>query len=507
MAIQVALNHKTEYRYDRSVNLGPQVIRLRPAPHCRTPILSYSLKVLPSNHFINWQQDPQANYLARLVFPENTREFLIEVNLVAEMAVFNPFDFFLEPGAEEYPFCYEPALLHELRPFLETETAGVELGAWLKSVSREKMRTIDFLVGLNQRLKEEVGYVIRLEPGVQTCAQTLSLGTGSCRDTAWLLVQILRHLGLAARFVSGYLIQLAADVKPLGGPAGPSSDFTDLHAWAEVYLPGAGWIGLDPTSGLLAGEGHIPLACTPLASSAAPVSGLLEPCQTEFRHEMSVHRMFETPRVTKPYSERQWEEILALGRTVDADLRAEDVRLTMGGEPTFVAIEGADDAEWSGSAFGPRKRGLARDLLARLRDRFAPGGLLHFGQGKWYPGEPLPRWSMGCFWRKDGAPLWEDPALIAEEDGASHYGAEDARRFLESLTRRLRVRPSFIITAFEDVFHYLWKERRLPVNVDPQDSKLADPIERARLARVFESGLGEIAGYVLPLRRIPTRSG
>src|SRR6202012_5948921 len=316
MAIHVALNHKTCYRYDRPVLLGPQVVRLRPAPHCRTPILSYSLKIQPKDHFINWQQDPQANYLARLVFPEPTSEFLVEVDLIAEMAVFNPFDFFLEPDAENYPFTYDTALARELRAFLEVEPASPRLSQWLSKVSREKIRTIDFLIGINQRLQREIGYVIRMEPGIQSCEDTLGLRTGSCRDSAWLLVQILRNLGLAARFVSGYLIQLTPDVKPLEGPAGATSDFTDLHAWTEVYLPGAGWVGLDPTSGLLAGEGHIPLACTPDASSAAPISGLLDFAETQFHHEMSVHRIHESPRVTKPYSEPQWEEIVSLGQCV-----------------------------------------------------------------------------------------------------------------------------------------------------------------------------------------------
>src|SRR5580658_9465933 len=416
MAIHVALNHKTQYRYDRRINLGPQVVRLRPAPHCRTPILSYSLKIEPGGHFINWQQDPQGNYLARLVFPEPTTKFFVEVDLVAEMSVFNPFDFFLEPSAENYPFTYDAALTRELRPFLEVESPGPELSLWLRKAPRagpgKKLRTVDFLIGLNQRLQSDIGYVIRMEPGIQTCEQTLTLRKGSCRDSAWLLVQILRHMGLAARFVSGYLIQLAPDVKPLEGPAGPTTDFTDLHAWTEVYLPGAGWIGLDPTSGLFAGEGHIPLACTPDASSAAPISGALEACETEFGHEMSVHRVFESPRVTKPYTEQQWQEIVTLGHIVDANLKAGDVRLTMGGEPTFVSIDDADGAEWTTSAFGPNKRRLAVDLFLRLRDRFAPGALLHFGQGKWYPGEPLPRWALGSYWRKDGVPIWEDQSLF-----------------------------------------------------------------------------------------------
>jgi transglutaminase-like putative cysteine protease len=342
MAIHVALHHQTRYLYDRRVSLGPHIVRLRPAPHCRTPILAYSLKVLPKNHFINWQQDLQSNYLARLVFPEPTTELSVEVDLVAEVAVFNPFDFFLEPYAEEYPFPYDPSAARELRPFLETEPAGPLLSALLANVPRGSTRTMDFLVGLNRLVQNQIGYVIRMQPGVQTCEETLTLRSGSCRDSTWLLVQIMRHLGLAARFVSGYLIQLVADVRPLEGPAGPTADFTDLHAWAEAYLPGAGWVGFDPTSGLLAGEGHIPLACTPDAGSAAPISGQLGHCNTEFHHEMTVRRVYESPRVTKPYTGEQWRAIEELGHQVDADLRSGDVRLTMGGEPTFVSLDDAD---------------------------------------------------------------------------------------------------------------------------------------------------------------------
>ena len=507
MAIHVALNHKTHYLYDRRVKLGPQVVRLRPAPHSRNPILSYSLKIDPKDHFINWQQDPQGNYLARLVFPGPATQFLVEVDMVVEMAVFNPFDFFLEPAAERVPFSYDAALARELRPFLEVEPAGPALCSFLSQVPRESVRTIDFLVALNQRVQKQIGYVIRMEPGIQTCEQTLGLGTGSCRDSAWLLVQVLRNLGLAARFVSGYLIQLAADVKPLEGPAGPAADFTDLHAWAEVYLPGAGWVGLDPTSGMLAGEGHIPLACTPDASSAAPVSGLLDPCNTEFRHEMTVRRIFESPRVTKPYSEEQWRDILSLGQKVESDLRDGDVRLTMGGEPTFVSLDDPDGAEWTSDALGPRKRKVAVELFLKLRDRFTSGALLHFGQGKWYPGELLPRWALGCYWRKDGVAIWENPDLIAGENQDYKYTAENARLFLQALTHRLQVNSSFITTAYEDVFYYLWKERKLPGNLDPSDSKLKDPTERAQLARVFEQGLNAAVGYLLPLRRIPSKSG
>jgi uncharacterized protein (DUF2126 family) len=507
MAIHIALNHKTHYRYDRPVMLGPQTIRLRPAPHCRTPILSYSLKIHPKKHFINWQQDPQANYLARLVFPERTTEFLVEVDLVAEMAIFNPFDFFLEPYAERIPFAYEPSLARELRPFLEAEEPSPKLTAFLAQVSRDSTPTLDFLVSINQRLQREVNYVIRLEQGVQTCEQTLTLRTGSCRDSAWLLVQILRNLGLAARFVSGYLIQLTADIKPLEGPRGASTDFTDLHAWTEVYLPGAGWVGFDPTSGLLAGEGHIPLACTPDVGGAAPISGPLEFCKTDFSYAMTVQRIYESPRVTKPYSEEQWQQIEALGHQVDVDLQVGDVRLTMGGEPTFISLDDRHGSEWSTTAMSPAKRKLAVELLYRMRDRFSTGALLHFGQGKWYPGEELPRWALGCYWRKDGIPIWENQSLFAEDTQDYGYGASEARKFLAALTRRLQVDFGCTITAYEDIFFHLWKERRLPDLIDPLDPKLKDSAERAHLAHIFEQGAEQPIGFVLPLRRIPTRTG
>jgi uncharacterized protein (DUF2126 family) len=522
MSIQVALRHVTQYTYDRPVTIGPQVVRLRPAPYCRSKILSYSLRIEPAGHFINWQQDPQSNYLARLVFPEKAKEFRVEVDLVAEMAVYNPFDFFIEAAAEKFPFIYDPTLAHELAPYhlcgeltpkfteylamVRREFVEVKTPAPAAATEEEKKkhdprpRTIDFLVNLNQRLSEDINYLIRMEPGVQTPEETLVTGSGSCRDSAWLLCQILRHCGLAARFVSGYLIQLKADQEALDGPSGPKEDFTDLHAWCEVYLPGAGWIGFDATSGLLAGEGHIPLAGTPDPQSAAPISGGVEPCETEFHFEMSVSRIHESPRVTKPYTPDQWEAIDALGKKIDTDLTAGDVRLTMGGEPTFVSIDDPDGEEWNYSAVGPRKRILSGELIKKLRAQFGPGGLLHYGQGKWYPGEQLPRWSYGCYWRKDGAPVWTDDSLIADESKSYGHGAKEAHVFLEQLMSLIEVDPRWAMAAYEDVYYYLWKERRLPANVDPLKSNLADKFERARIARIFEEGLGSTVGYALPMK-------
>ncbi|HSY09244.1 MAG TPA: transglutaminase family protein [Steroidobacteraceae bacterium] len=501
MSIHVALNHATHYRYDRRVALSPHVVRLRPAPHSRTRVLSYSMRIEPARHFINWQQDPQANYLARVVFPDKTRDLCIEVDLVAEMAVHNPFDFFLEPHATQFPFAYTEEERSELAAYLLKRPAGPFFAAYLASIPREAVGTANFLVDLNSRLARDVRYLIRLEPGVQTPEETLTNASGSCRDSGWLLVQLLRHLGLAARFASGYLIQLAADVKSLDGPSGPASDFADLHAWCEVYLPGAGWIGLDPTSGLLAGEGHIPLACTPEPSAAAPVSGTVDPCEVAFEHTLRVDRVWEAPRVTKPYTEAQWSEIEILGRAIDADLAALDVRLTMGGEPTFVSVDDPDGAEWNTEALGEKKRLLAVDLFERLRERYAPVGLTHFGQGKWYPGEQLPRWSLNCFWRRDQDAIWRNQALRARE--TTDYGAtaQHAQRFLATFAAQLGVAPEFVFAAYEDPFYYEWRERRLPGNVEGRDSRLDDAPEGARLARLFERGFEVAAGYVLPLTR------
>ena len=499
MTIRVALHHKTTYSYDRLVNLSPHVIRLRPAPHCRTPILSYSLRVEPEKQFLNWQQDPYGNFLARLVFPEKTQKLSVEVDLIADMTVINPFDFFLEPDATEYPFTYPPSLMTQLQPYLALEAVTPTMQSFIDKAPRRSVTTNDCIVDFNQYVQHAVGYTIRLEPGVQTCDETLTKKSGSCRDSAWLLVQLLRNMGLAARFVSGYLLQLKPDVASLDGPSGSATDFTDLHAWAEVFLPGAGWVGLDPTSGLLAGEGHIPLAATPDPQSASPISGGVDQCEVEFGFEMTITRVHEDPRVTKPYTDEQWAEIQKLGEDVDRDLAIGPHSFTMGGEPTFVSIDHRDEPEWNTAALGASKRLLGGTLFRRLANRFANGPLLHFGQGKWYPGESLPRWALGCYWRKDTEPVWTRPDLIAEDDRDYGYGEKEANEFITMLAEQLQVQSEHILPGYEDTWYYLWKARKLPVNVDPFDSKLDNEEDRARLARVFEQGLASVVGYVLPI--------
>lgn len=501
MAIHAAVYHLTHYKYDRPIMLGPQIIRLQPAPHSRTKVLSHSLKVSPSNHFVNLQQDPYGNFLARFVFPEPVTELKIEVDLIADMTVYNPFDFFVEPAGEIWPFAYPEDIRDDLSIYMKPEPIGPLLSDFLATIDRSSTNTVNFVVDLNARIQREIGYVIRMETGVQEPETTLNVRTGSCRDTSWLLVQTLRHLGLAARFVSGYLIQLKPDLVALDGPAGTTTDFTDLHAWCEVYLPGAGWIGLDPTSGLLTGESHVPLAATPHYRNAAPISGMAEPANVEFGFDMRVTRVSEHPRITKPFSDESWDALDALGNKVDALLKERDVRLTMGGEPTFVSIDDFESGEWNTDAVGPTKRAKADKLIRRLHDRFAPGGFLHYGQGKWYPGESLPRWTFSLYWRKDGQPIWVNPDLIAVENSKADVKPEDAGKLLVEMAGELGVEEDMVAAAYEDPAEWIVKEGNLPENVDPSNSMLKDPEERSRMARVFERGLTEPTGFVLPVQR------
>ncbi len=485
MSIKVALEHRTTYRFDRPIDIGPHVIRLRPAPHTRTPIEAYSLSISPANHFINWQQDPFGNYLARVVFPEKADELDITVGLVADLEVINPFDFFVEEYAETYPFSYASALRADLEAYLAPveDSPGLGLGpvltGWLDALPIGKpgpdgqvpaVPIVDFLVALNAAVYGDVGYSVRMEQGVQSPDETLTRAIGSCRDSAWLLVAALRHYGLAARFVSGYLVQLTSDTEPLEGPGGPKEDFTDLHAWAEVFVPGAGWIGLDPTSALFAGEGHIPLAATPHPSNASPISGATEPTEVEFAFHNTVTRFHEDPRVTKPYTPAQVAHLQEVGVSVDKILADLGLDLTMGGEPTFVSIDDMTSPQWTVAADGPEKRALANDLAVRLFADFAPGGLIQRSQGKWYPGEPLPRWQIGLIWRTDGEPLWTDPALLADPfdpSTADENAASAAEQIARLVTARFGLPDEALQACFEDPFAALAGEVGKPEGAPP----------------------------------------
>ncbi|GAA4749605.1 transglutaminase family protein [Nocardioides endophyticus] len=498
MSVKVALEHRTTYTFAHPVNVAPHVVRLRPAPHARTPIEAYSLTVSPKGHFLNWQQDPFGNWLARIVFPDKVSELDITVGLVADLMVINPLDFFVEEYAERFPFDYEPSLAADLAPYLRPVDDSDAAGAWregLPPLPADGVPIVQFLAGINSAVNRDVAYSVRMEAGVQAPDETLRIGIGSCRDSAWLLVSLLRQYGLAARFVSGYLVQLAADpdsMVGLDGPTGTAQDFTDLHAWAEVFVPGAGWVGLDPTSALFAGEGHIPLSATPHPSAAAPIEGATDPVEVTFSFHNEVRRVHEDPRVTKPYTDAQWARIDALGEAVDERLRAGDVRLTMGGEPTFVSRDDATTPQWNTDADGPEKRELANELADRLRQVYAVGGVVHRGQGKWYPGEPLPRWNIALQWRTDGVPLWEDAELFADpwSGKADPDAAANAEALARRVTESLGLPHDQLRPAYDDPLAELVAEVRKPVG---------EPAHEDVDVEALDAEVTEVRGWVLPL--------
>jgi uncharacterized protein (DUF2126 family)/transglutaminase-like putative cysteine protease len=501
--MKIALEHRTTYRFDRPIAIGPHVIRLRPAPHSRTPIEAYSLTISPADHFINWQQDPFGNHLARAVFPNKSSELDITVGLVADMRAINPFDFFIEDDAATYPFSYPAELAADLKPYLDIPAAarGPIFDEWVAKSAppRDGQSTVQFLGALNSAVYRDVAYSARMEHGVHTPDETLTRQIGSCRDSAWLLVTALRHCGLAARFVSGYLVQLAPDQPSVDGPSGPTEDFTDLHAWAEAYIPGAGWVGLDPTSALFAGEGHIPLAATPHPGSAAAITGSTEPAETIMDFSNRVWRANEEPRTTLPYTAAQIEGIQQLGEAVDERLRGAGLELTMGGEPTFVSADDMTSAQWTVAADGSEKRQLANCLARALADRYAKGGLVQRSEGKWYPGEPLPRWQIGLIWRSDGEQLWSDPDLLADPfDGtkSDQDAAASAERLGRAITAEFALPDDQLQPAFEDPLARLLREVSQPSGPRPTlDPQRPDP----RLVSDLDHAATEPAAWVLPL--------
>ena len=503
--MRLLIQHQSRYRYPRPAALGPHLMRLRPANHARARIETYGLSIeQPVN--LRWQQDPSGNHVARATFAEGVlvERLDVLVELAVDIRPVNPFDFFLDGRAERVPFAYPAETSRDLLPFLDTGDPAFATGSLFAALDAELPRegtTVSILVALNAAVNQRVRYVIREEAGIWTPEETLAAGRGSCRDSAVLLVALLRSRGLAARFVSGYLVQLTDEGMIPDAPRGVGRDVVDLHAWAEVYLPGAGWIGLDATSGLLCGEGHIPLACTAHPPFAAPIEGSSDVAASDVSFSMTVGRLGHEPRPTAPYDEEVWRALSAAGDRADARLAELGVALTMGGEPTFNAREGADLPEWNTEALGADKwqKGLA--LARELGARLAPGAVLLRRQGKHYPGESLPRWAIDVCARRDGAALWTSREARTGSAGPS---LDDARRFADALAERLGVAGA-AIEAFEDPWRFLQDEANLPVSVDPLDADLDDPEDRRRLARVLGRGLGREAGFVLPLSRDGSR--
>jgi uncharacterized protein (DUF2126 family)/transglutaminase-like putative cysteine protease len=496
--VRVSIQHKSRYVYPRPALLGPQTIRLRPAEHARARIESYSLAIAPE-HRLHWQRDPHGNHIARVTFKagQTVTELDITVELAVDVQPINPFDFFVDERVRSLPFAYPDQLDGELAPYLVAGDPAYRLGRAGMELLKElpsKGDTIGVLIEMLAKVRERIAYVIRNEPGVWTPEETLAAKRGSCRDSAVLLVALMRARGIAARFVSGYLVQLADEGMIPDEPKGVSSDVVDLHAWAEAYLPGAGWIGFDGTSGLLCGEGHIPLASTASPSHASPLDGTSDVGASAVEFSTSIHRLGHEVRPTAPYTDEVWSQLVDAGDRTDAALTASGLEVWIGGEPTFIAREGQTKEEWQGGAIGADKWKRGRKLADQLRDRLAPGGLILFRQGKVYPGESLPRWALDVIARRDGQPLW--PARSLVEAGTIDH----AKTVATKLAAELGIAAA-LHAAYEDPWEVLRSEAQLPPSIDPRTAGLDDPEERRRLAKILDRGVGREVGYVLPLGR------
>jgi uncharacterized protein (DUF2126 family)/transglutaminase-like putative cysteine protease len=491
-AVRLLIQHRSRYTYPRPALLGPQVIRLRPADHARARIESYTLAIEPE-HRLHWQRDPHGNHVARATFKagQTTTALDILVEMTADISPVNPFDFFVDDRAKTLPFTYPDRLDAELAPFLDTGDPAYRMGRKATDLLQElpwSGDTIDVLIKLNSTVRERIAYVIRDEPGVWTPEETLANGRGSCRDVAVLLIALMRSRGIAARFASGYLVQLADEGMIPDEPKGVDRDVVDLHAWAEAYVPGAGWIGFDATSGLLCGEGHIALACTASPLAAAPVDGTSDVGATDVQFSTMIARLGHEARPTAPYTDDVWTELVAGGDRADAALEEAGLAVWIGGEPTFVAREGQAREEWQGGAIGPDKWARGRRLASLLKDKLSPGGIVLHRMGKVYPGESLPRWALDVIGRRDGTALWSG----AFRDGGS------AQEVAAAIASELGVAAE-LHAAYEDPWEVLREEARLPANVDPRTAGLDDPEERRRLAKIMDQGIGKPVAWVLPL--------
>lgn len=495
--MRVVIQHRSRYQYPRPALLGPQLVRLRPADHARAAIERYHLSIAPE-HRLHWQRDPHGNHVARVTFKSGQATDALEllVELAVDIRPVNPFDFFIDDRVRTVPFRYPEQLDGELAPYLDTGDPAYRMGRKATDLLLSLPATgdtLDVLIAINAAVNERLAYVIRDEPGVWTPEESVVNGRGSCRDKAVLLVALMRARGIAARFVSGYLVQLTDEGMIPDQPRGVDRDVVDLHAWAEAYVPGAGWIGFDGTSGLLCGEGHIPLAATATPAHASPLDGTSDVAAASVEFATTIARLGHEARPTAPYADDVWQALVRGGERADAALAAAGLEVWIGGEPTFTAREHQAREEWQGGALGPDKWQRGRQLADELRDRLAPGGMVLHRTGKHYPGESLPRWALDVIARRDGV-LW--PAREVAEAGT----IDDARRFGEALCGALGIAAE-LHPAYEDPWEVLRAEAQLPVDVDPRTAGLDDPEERRRLANLLSRGVGSVVGWVVPVAR------
>ena len=493
MTTRVSITHRIEDRFERAVRVPTQWLRLRPAPQTQAHVSAYSLVVHAEPFFLNWLRDPFENHLARLDLPEPITSLGFELEMIATLEPVNPFDFLMEPYAAEQPFDYPEQLHKELEPYLFVPPElGPRTRAFLDAVKAERKpsATVECLDALNQRVNTACKWQPTDAPGVSDLEQGLTRGVATSWDLAWLLTLSLRQLGLAARMVGGYRIYLAEDAD--------TQDFVGLHAWSEVYIPGSGWIGLDPTMGLFTSETYIPLAAAPDPKRVLPGVGLRS-AGAKHTETLQIRRL--TPRADSwPYTDTQWSDIQALGYLVEQDLAAQALSVKLGASLSFVSGVHANEPEWNISALGPTKWHAAEGLLDRLQQRLAPGGVPQLGQGQWFAGDQLPRWQLSCYFRADGRPAWKNPQRLGWGKD-SDYGLSQARDLAAFVARALGIASVHVLPAHEDALHDLARNGSTGLQREqPSAAELRDPDQRRALADRLSRSERQPTGYVLPLR-------
>ena len=489
-APRIALRHRLDYRFDRPVRLSTHWLRLCPAPGTRANITAYTLRVGPRTHFLNWLRDPFENHLARLDLPEPVRHFTLDLEILAELQPVNPFDFLTEPYAANHPFDYPEQLARDLAPYLLQPATGPATRAWLAALDRTETPTIERLTALNQCVGETLAAADVDTPGSVDTDAVLAAGTGSPRALAWLLTVALRHCGIAARLVSGYRL------------TGTAPEYhAALAAWVEAYLPGAGWIGLDPATGLFTAEQHIPLATAADPLRLRPVIGYREACEETVSEHLEVITL-RAREADGPYSVAEWAAIQETANHVDDRLKHHNIVLTGGTALEFTRPGRKAAPEWRTTGTGPDKLATAERMARRLRDRLLPGGVICTGQGEWFAGEPAPRWRIHCIARRDGTPAWQEPALLNVPGRDDSPGPEAVPTLASGIARRLGLAPEHLLPAHEDQLHALWSHRQA-LDFRPDGSDLATPEARLALARHLDRAHGPPTGFVLPLSRDP----
>lgn len=502
MSTPVALIHHIEQAFGSRRTVPTHWLRVRPAPHTRPAVTAYTIQVDCQPHFLNWVRDPFENHVARLDLPEPVTGLALTVEILADLVPLNPFDFLTESEATRFPFEYAEQTRKELAPYLKIETPGARLSAWLKTLDHEPAYIVEKLGTLNQAVHQRVtspglnwnpafpGTEAAILDGIELDG-VLETGGFTPWQAAWLLTLSLRHLGLAARFTSGYRIFL--DVSD------PASDTASLHAWSEVFIPGAGWLGLDPAAGMYTHEGYIPLASTPEPVRALPLTGL--DSRYPLQHTVKVRRLLPAT-LPNPYTEAQWADLNATGEQVNAVLAAQDIRLANAQTLSFVSPAHRYAPEWSTQALGQHKRQVAEELLQRLKRLWAAGAVIQETQGEWFGGETLPRWQLQVCFRSDGLPLWHHEDWHDIHALQEPLTAADLETFARSLTRNLQLSPDYLLPAHEDPLYELWRNRRT-LQFHPPAEALSDTTSRRQLAdRLSETRCDPVA-YVLPLRWEP----